>query len=231
LRLRHISTSIAKYFACGNASTMATNRAKRPWHRQKRQQSGPKLLDGDYDRRPCPHACSSRARGGDGWRQSDRGCTGQDSGCGAEGDRGMKATPHERDTDIPRTDLYHATAGSPRRRHRAAIRDGRTWWGLSRQHAPINNSDRCAGRVGRVRSATSWREDCGAGQSGPLKIRPPTGFVASPHTPVDRSLCNRRHVGRASTSTLIFWGLGSGVGTPSDCAARCNSVGNVEFAA
>src|SRR5437660_5796420 len=55
--------------------------------------------------------------------KSDRGCMGQHNGCGAEGDRGMKATPHERNTDVPRTDLYHAAARSPRRRHRAAIRD------------------------------------------------------------------------------------------------------------
>ena len=39
--------------------------------------------------------------------------------------KSMKATAHERNTDIQRADLYHAAAGPSRQRHRAAIRDRR----------------------------------------------------------------------------------------------------------
>src|SRR5712664_735317 len=84
------------------------------------------------------------------------------------GEASGRPTRHDGNTDVPRTDLYHAAAGSSWRRHRAAVRDGRTRRRLSRQHAPGDHCDRRTGAVGRIRPTTGRREDRGAGPSGPL---------------------------------------------------------------
>jgi hypothetical protein len=61
------------------------------------------------------------------------------------------------------------SARSPRRRHQAAIRYWRTWWGLSRQCAPGDHRDRRPGPLGCVCAATGRWEDRSAGPGGLLK--------------------------------------------------------------
>jgi hypothetical protein len=53
-------------------------------------------------------------------------------------------------------------------RHRAAVRDGRRRWRLSRQHAPGDHGDQRPGPVGRVRPNMDRRQDRRAGTGGSM---------------------------------------------------------------